>query len=269
MAVLVGGVSMHLTGLDLFFWAASFLGHLLLLFVLWKRHRATLFPFFTTLISTNILRTIALYMVVRHGTKDNYFYTYWSLALLDTILQLCIAYEMASHVFRPMGVWASDVRKSFFWLLGLSVFLACGLGWLASPPTRSVVQALVIKTNLFAAAWMSELFVGMMTLSRRVNRPWNTHVAAIAKGFGVYSLVNVVIETGHTYFGVRQSTHAYTALSHLRIAVYLGCVMYWIGALWRDAPPSQQLTEKMRAQLFTLQRKVEYDLQSLRSRREL
>ena len=82
-------------------------------------------------------------------------------------------------------------------------------------------------------------------------------------------MVSVVIETGHTYFGVRQNTQAYTALSHLRIAVYLGCVVYWIVALWRDAPPSQQLTEKMRAQLFTLQRKVEYDLQSLRSRREL
>ena len=35
---------MHLTGLDLFFWAASFLGHVVLLFVLWKRHRAKLIP---------------------------------------------------------------------------------------------------------------------------------------------------------------------------------------------------------------------------------
>jgi hypothetical protein len=269
MAVSGGGVSMQLTGVDLFFWAASFLGHLILLFVLLKRHRAELFPFFTTLILTNILRTITLFVVVRHGTRDNYFYTYWSLAVLDTILQLCIAYEMASHVFRPLGVWASDVRKSFFWLLGSSVILACGLSWLASPPTRSVTQALVIKTNFFAAAWMSELFVGMMALSVRVKRPWNTHVASISKGFGVYSIVDVVIETGHTYFGVRQSTETYTALSHVRIAVYLCCVLYWIVVLWRDPPPSQQLTEQMRAQLSTLQRKVEYDLQSLRSRREL
>ena len=43
---------MHLSGLDLFFWTASFLGHLVLLFVLWERHRAEQFPFFTALIST-------------------------------------------------------------------------------------------------------------------------------------------------------------------------------------------------------------------------
>jgi hypothetical protein len=168
-----------------------------------------------------------------------------------------------------MGVWASDVRKSFIWLLGLSLAVASGLTWLASPPTQFLVQSLVIKANFFAIAWMSELFVGMMALSRRVKRPWNTHAAAISKGFGVYSMLGVVIESGQTYFGAGQNTQAYTALSHFRIAVYLGCVMYWIVALWRDAPPSQQLTEKMRAQLFTLQRKVEYDLQSLRSRREL
>jgi hypothetical protein len=260
---------MHLTGVDLFFWAVSFLGHLTLLFVLWTRHRAKLFPFFTTLILTNVLRTITLYVVVRHGTKDDYFYTYWSLAVLDTILQLCIAYEMASHVFRPLGVWTSDARKSFSWLLILSIILACGLSWLASPPTRSVTQALVIKSNFFAAAWMSELFVGMVALSVRLKRPWNTHVAAISKGFGIYSMVDVVVETGHTYFGVRQSIQSYTTLSHIRIAVYLGCVLYWIVSLWRDTPPSQPLTESMRAQLFSLQRRAEYDLQSLRSRREL
>ena len=74
---------MHLTGLDLFFWAASFLGHLVLIFVLWKRHRAKLFPFFTALISTNIIRSIVLYLVMHHGTNADYFYTYWSLVALD------------------------------------------------------------------------------------------------------------------------------------------------------------------------------------------
>jgi hypothetical protein len=128
---------------------------------------------------------------------------------------------------------------------------------------------LVIKANFFTAAWMSELLVGMMVLSSRAKRPWNTHAAAIAKGFGVYLILGVIIESGQAYFGVGSSTQAYTALSHLRIAVYLGCVAYWIVALWRDAPPAQALTDKMRAQLFTLQRKVEYDLQRLRSRREL
>jgi hypothetical protein len=53
---------------------------------------------------------IVLYIVVRYGTQDDYFYAYWSLAVLDTILQLCIAYEMATHVFRPSA--SSSIRAS-------------------------------------------------------------------------------------------------------------------------------------------------------------
>ena len=105
---------MHLTGLDFFFSAAGFLENLGLLCVLWHRRLAKKFPFFTALAILSVIRTIALYFVLRHGTKDSYFYTYWSLAILDVALQLGIVYEIASRVFRPVGVWARDVRESPF-----------------------------------------------------------------------------------------------------------------------------------------------------------
>ena len=172
-----------------------------------------------------------------------------------TILQFCVAYEMASRVFRAMGVWSWDVRKSFAWLLVLSLAAASGLTWLASPPTRFLVQSIVIKTNFFTAAWMSELFVGMMTLSARVKRPWNTHVAAISKGFGVYSILGVIIESGQAFFGAGQgNTQAYSSLSHFRIAVYLGCVAYWIVALWRDVPPSEAHGKNARTTVYLAKR---------------
>jgi hypothetical protein len=67
---------MHLTGLDLLFWAAGFLENLGLLFVLWYRRRAERFPFFTALITLVVIKSIVLYLVLRYGTKDGYFYTY-------------------------------------------------------------------------------------------------------------------------------------------------------------------------------------------------
>ena len=66
---------MHLTGLDLLFWAAGFIENLALLFVLWYRRRAKNFPFFTALITLNVVRTIVLYLVLRLGTRQSYFYT--------------------------------------------------------------------------------------------------------------------------------------------------------------------------------------------------
>jgi hypothetical protein len=260
---------MHLTGLDFFFWAVSFLENLGLLFVLWYRRRARSFPLFTALALLSVIRTIVLYFVLKYGTAQNYFDVYWSLAILDTLLELGIVYELASRVFRPVGVWARDVRGSFIWMVALSVIVALGLSWLASPPARSWEHSFVTKGTLFAAALISELFVLMMALSISAGLPWRTHVAKIAQGLGAYSLFGLLIDTGRSYFGVGREVPAFVFLSHTRIAAYIICLAYWTVMLWRKEEPSREMTQEMRERLFTLQRRVEYDLQSLRSRKKL
>ncbi len=260
---------MHLTGLDCFLWAVSFLCNLGLLFVLCYRRLGKSFPLFTALTILCVIRAVVMYFVLNHGSKQTYFVTYWCLAVVDTMLQLGIVYEIASRVFRPVGVWARDVRGSFLWILGLSVTVALGLSWLASPPAQTWMRSFVTKGTLFAAALISELFVLMMALSISARLPWRTHLAKIAQGLGAYSLVSVVIETGHSYFGVGREVRAFVFLSHIRIAAYVACVAYWAVMLWRKEQPSREMTQEMRDRLFTLQRRVEYDLQALRSRSKL
>jgi hypothetical protein len=259
---------MHLTGLDLLFWAASFFGHVALLIVLFLRRRARTFPLFTTFICANILRTITLYLIARFGTKATYFYTYWYLAIFDVGLQLAVVYELASGIFRPLGVWTKDIRRSFVGLGCLSVAVAAALAWLASPSTRLWMQSVMIRGNLFSAALMSELFVSIIALSVTVGLPWKTHITRIAQGLGVYSIIDVLVEAAHSYFGLGRDTRAYEALSHMRIAAYLACTLYWIVMLWREAPQPRALPEQMRRDLLALQERAEYRLQSLRSRRE-
>jgi len=54
---------MHLTDLDLFYWVAGFIGHLGLLLLLWRRHRAREFPIFTAWVASNLARTIILALI--------------------------------------------------------------------------------------------------------------------------------------------------------------------------------------------------------------
>jgi hypothetical protein len=258
----------HLTGLDLLFWAAGFVENLGLVFVLWYRRRAGAFPFFTTLATLIVIKTVILYFVNLYGTKSDYAYAYWSLAILDMTLQLCVVYEVASLVFRPLNVWAEDVRSSFVWLISLSLLVALGLTWLESVPSQTWMQALTAKGNLFSSMLLSELFVSMMALSIRVGLPWRTHVAKIAQGLGAYSLISVLIGTGRSYFGVGRERPAFVAISHVRMAAYLGCVTYWIASLWPDEVPARTMTAEMRERLFTLQAQVAYHLQDLRSRKK-
>jgi hypothetical protein len=116
-----------LTGLDLLFWAAGFGAHLTLLCVLLIRHRFRSFPIFTLFVFSNIGRTVALYFVQLYGSKSAYFYTFWSLGILDTLLQFAVVYEMYSHTFRPLGAWARDMRGAFVRLASVGIAIAAGL----------------------------------------------------------------------------------------------------------------------------------------------
>ena len=253
---------MHLTGIDRFFWAYGFLTHCILLGVLLFRQRAASFPVFTTMIAVNIVRTIVLYFTLRFGSSGDYFYTYWTLAFVDLALQLALAYELATHIFKPLGAWAADVRGSFLALVITSIVLAVGLAWLAVPPAKTLRLAIVIRGDLFASALMSELFVAMVAMSVTLGLPWRTHVARLAQGLGIYSLFGILTDAAHSYFAVHDT---YRLFSHLQIGLYNICVMYWIVTLTMEEPAPRKMPQQLHDELRDLQRRAELMLRSLRT----
>jgi len=243
---------MHLTDLDLLFWAAGFTAHLVLLLVLFIRQRVRTFPVFTLFVTSNVARTVALFLIQRYSTRSVYFYTFWSLAVLDVAFQLGVIYEMASRIFRPGGHWAIDVRRGMLgWIIG-SIAVAAGFASLPTPPAKIWEQVVMIRGNLFSAALLGELFVGMIVLSAQSGLPWRTHVARITQGLGIYSLATVAIEMARTYFGLKAGTTVYDELTRLRMAIYLACVTYWIVMLWRQASPARGMSERMRREVSSL-----------------
>lgn len=257
---------MHLTGLDLLFWAAGFIAHLILLFVVLIRRRARSFPVFTMFVALNVARTVALFFVQRYCTKSAYFYTYWSIAIIDVALQLGVIYEMASSIFRPAGHWAVDVRRGMFGWVATSFLIAIGFASLPTPPAKIWEQVVMIRGNLFSDALLSQLFVGIIVLSAQSGLPWKTHVARITQGLGVYSLATVAIEIARVYFGLKSGTTIYDELTRLRMTIYLGCVVYWIVMLWRQAPPSRGLSERMQRDISSLGNAARHGAQVTRPR---
>jgi hypothetical protein len=258
---------MSVRGLDALLWALGFLAHIILLSILLCRHRARRFPAFTILIGANVVRTIVLYCTLRYGSRDAYFYTYWTLAILDVSLQLGVVREMASHVFKPLGRWASDVRKRLLWLVSASLLIAALLTWLGTPRTSDWREALVIQGGFFSATLMSELFVGMIALSVIAGLPVKDHTARISQGLGVYSLACILIEAIDTVLGSGADASIRIILTHVRMAVYLCCVAFWIIMLWREEPRARTLPDAARRQLSLLQLAASYDLKRIKGRK--
>jgi hypothetical protein len=256
---------MQWTRLDLFFWTAGLLEHLVLLAVIVIRQRFRLFPWFTSFIFASVCQTVSLYAIHRWGTKAQYFYAYWILAMLGTMLQLGVFYEIASIVFRPVGVWAADVRRQFALLVLISFAVAAVFAWFATPPAKLPLQTVFIKGSLFVAVLMSELFIVTASLSTRVGLVWRSHVLQITQGLGTYAMTTLVVEAADSYFGISGLGTTYQLLQHFRIAVYLCVLVYWTGALWHSEPQRHEITAEMRSKLFSLQGQLAYQLGRIRS----
>jgi hypothetical protein len=243
---------MQLSLIDRSLWAATFAEDLALISVLLFRHRVRKLPFFTALICLDVFRTVALFLIQYHGARSTYFYTYWSLALIDVLLQLGVLYRVAAQVFRPTNKWAEDTIHGFVWLIIVSVVVATVLTWIPNPPVVMVLQVALLKGNFYSALLLSELSVGIFALSVGTGLPWTAHVARVMHGFIAYLLCTLALETARTYFGVTQGSHVYDDLSHIRIAVYVVCMAYWVVTLWMDAPPTREMTDLMRQQVSAI-----------------
>ncbi len=255
---------MNLSELDLLFWAMSFVANLVLLFVLLIRSRSRNFPLFTALITLNVARTIVLFVIRRHNAQSAYFYTFWTLAVVDMGMQFGIVYEVSSKVFRPMGKWVPDVKKISWKRVIVIVAITSLLTLIPRPPNDSRMQEIIVKSSFLSAALMSELFVGMLALSAVAGLTWTSHVARIAKGLTAYSIATLILETANTYLGLGGSGPVYDDLSRIRIGIYLCCVTYWIVALWRNAPPSRNMPDHIRKQATTISQAVKLRVDGLR-----
>lgn len=255
---------MSLNGIDRLLWAAGLFGDVALLLVLVTRGRTRHFPWFTSLITLNVLRTLLLALIHSEGSEHAYLVAYLGCSFLDNLIQLGVVFELASHVFRPQGRWASDTRRSLLLLTGGSLVLAALLTWLAVPPASSFQFTLLVRSSFLSAALMTELFVGLVVLSVTVGLPWRTHVARIAQGLGVYSFVDVVLEAGHTVLGQASGAQMNHLLTHGRMVLYLLCLAYWGVTLWGEAPVPRALPAALRKQLRALEGQLAYDLYTIR-----
>lgn len=256
---------MLLRGVEQFLGFACPLGMLALLVLLVRKGLRRSFPVFTFFVAEELFWAIAEYLLRTRVSRENFGLFYRSMSILDEVLQLFVFYELAKHIFCPTGKWAKDVRNVFLWMMAACFVVAFALTAVDHPAAHGPTQLFILRAYFVSAVLMSELFVATAFLAATAGLPWKTHVARIAQGLGAYSLICVVFDLIISYTGVPNHHALYQRMFDLRFFTWFICEIYWIVALWQEAPEPRDLPVEMRTQIYALNRRVEYDLGRIRS----
>jgi hypothetical protein len=248
---------MTLSTLDGVLWAATFVGHVALFFVMSYRGRWREFPIFTTWVGFNAALTIALFFIFRYGSHTWYARIYWSAAVADFLLQLGVIFEIARVVLRPTGTWVQDARRFFLLWSGIGLGVAALLAWTVSPPGLRSAEVWEVRSSLFTSLLICELVLVMFSAAKRLGLGWRNHVMALGEGLLVWATVALGVDGLQSFFG---SAQKFSMLDHLRIFVYFVVLIFWIVRFWAPEPQRNPISAEMQEYLVALHRKVRYDL---------
>ena len=253
---------MDLKLLDYVLWVAGFVANAALLTVLILRHRWRKFPVFSALIGFDLILTVILFEIYRHGSVHLYTIVYWVSALIDFGLQVALIFEIARVVLKPTGTWAKDARATFLICGGIGAVLAIALTYAVHPTATKSLDDWQLRSRLFTSLLVSELFLAMMFAAHRLGLVWRNHVMGLAQGLTAWAVISLSVDAAHTYLGV---IHDFTSLEYVSMFVYLGAQVYWIVTFWLPEPERRPLSPEMQQYLVALHEKVAYDLVRVRT----
>lgn len=237
---------MHFTFLQYFIWISTAIGDVFLLVVLFRRNLWRRFPFFSAYTAFDLVREVVAVPAMLHG-PTTYFYIYWSLALVGSLLQIALLFELARHIFRPIE--AIPRSSIIFGMIMAGTAVITVFAWTASLPI-AVVRSLprdVTGLDLLLTCLRFALFAVMACFSRFLGLHWRHHVYGITAGLGIYSCVDLICAAMNAEFGA----HGIFALQVSKFS-YLLAMAAWCFILARKEPARILVTPSMLALLREL-----------------
>ena len=221
---------MTFTKLEETFWLIGFFGHLTLILVLLLRERWRSFPTFTCLIGYQVLESVLLFLVSRHGTAHAYFLTYWFCAIGDYVSQLALIAEITVVLCRRQGVWIRTARTGVLRWACFGVLLAAMVAWKVTPSFVTGPDLWDSRAALFTSLLTCQLMLGVSMTGNRLRLQRGSHVMALGQGLALWAAVAVVGDVFKATTGWRRD---FPMFDELRMLIYLGDLLFWCAVFWR------------------------------------
>ena len=246
---------MHHKGLEDALWAGALAGELAFAVVAAAKGRWRRFPASCAFILFPAPDSV-FFMCLAHAAPSRYGPCYMGYIGINFFLQLALILELARTVLaRTPGLVRTAWKQSLTYSV-LGVVVALGLALLVVPPAQTHMEQVEIRADLFTSLLTCELVITMMMTSTTLGLGWRNHVMAIGEGMLVWSTVEVIADSLHSYFGFNQY---YAVPEYSANLVYIGALVYWCIQLWKEEPAPKAISPELRKYMIALHDRVHYD----------
>ena len=213
-------------------------------------------PWFCALLSFGIVSDITLQLILMKfpGSYARY-YVVDSTA--DSLLQFVVFVELAWSVLKP--VRQSLPRQTILVvavliaLAGLAIWPLAG----ATVPAGLHPQSrLIFHLDETFAILRVACFVVMASFSQLLSIGWRDRELQIATGFGIYSIVSLLVELIHSH---QAQGALYHYLDLAESLSYLGALLYWVGSFAAKEQERKEFSPQMRQLLLQMSGGVRAD----------
>ena len=233
---------MKLTPIDLIFWAVTFAAHLFTFIVFNRSNARKRYPVFGLYLFFLIVCTSVEFITFRFGYKT-YFYCYWFDAVLLSLMQVLLLFEIASHLMNPIGGDLRVFRKAA--LLGSLICALCAailtLKYAAHFPAN-LNGAVITAQKVYTTAWCS-VFLVCCGVSAWAGFAWDRTTLGIASGSAIRNCGGMLGASLYPFFhvlGLRTPDHIES------IFLLLGTTV-WILSMQREPERSSQRISSVEA----------------------
>ena len=208
------------------------------------------FPIFTSYLVFGLITDPLMFWLYSH-TPEVYPTAFIISSVVDFILQVCVLFEIASSVLRPVKKSLPARSLLVFGLLVLFATAATALIAYKVLPHASLAQLPIFlqKIGLALALMRMGIFVAIAVFAQMLGIGWKNHVLQLATGLAFYSAVSLIIETAHSRLGLGTQFHA---LDQMMVASYLGTLAFWIWSFAQQEETRKEFSPQMQNFLLSI-----------------
>jgi hypothetical protein len=224
---------MELNHWDVILWITGYVGNICLMAVLCAKKRYKAFPWFTLFLANELVQDPLLALLSHYGSAKHYFYAYWSLDVVDSLLLLLVIFEVSRTVTRVIDAYKNVFRPHDLFSLAAVLLITVISCWALAPKLPNPIVTLAFKTATMTSITMCGLTVYVFLAAFFYGVRFRVHAVAITYSLTAYALTRMLVYLAVLNTG---SADAWELLSRWSKPLYILMLFGWSLMLWLEEP---------------------------------